>query len=384
MRVATEEGRVRRIDSDAPSAGFEHPAVDARQPAARQDQGIGSPELGVEYVRDYAPLFGDSAPMRAIRDIIEKVAGTRATILVRGESGVGKEVVARSIHAAGSHGPFVKVNCAALPSGLLESELFGHERGAFTGAHNRKLGKFELAANGTLFLDEVGELPPFLQAKLLHVLQDLEFSRVGGHQAITVRCRVVAATNRDLEAAMATGEFRDDLYYRLNVVEIRVPPLRDRLDEIPTVASAILSRLNAQYGRSFQLGPEHLDAFSRYDWPGNVREMENVLRRLVVLQSDPSADETLATLRRRARQPAVTHDGHQGARAVESGRGLAEIARRAAREAERQAIAEVLERVHWNRTEAARILQVSYKTLLSKMVECGLGGRTREPAPPGS
>jgi two-component system response regulator AtoC len=320
--------------------------------------------------------------MRAIKEIIEKVASTGAAILIRGESGVGKELVARSIHAAASPGPFVKVNCAALPSGLLESELFGHERGAFTGAHHRKLGKFELAAAGTIFLDEVGELPPVLQAKLLHVLQDLEFSRVGGHEPITVRCRVVAATNRDLEAAMRAREFREDLYYRLNVVEIRVPPLRERRDEIVPLASAILSRLNAEYGRSLQLRPEHLDAFTRYDWPGNVRELENVLRRMVVLQSDATTDATVAALRHRASPPATARDGVPEPPSADAGRGLAEIARRAARAAERQAIAEVLERVHWNRTEAARILQVSYKTLLSKITECGLGGRTREPAPP--
>jgi two-component system response regulator AtoC len=366
-----------KLESDGQSAGLGRLATDAGRPAARRGPGFARPDFGAEYVERYSPLFDDGARVRAIKEIIEKVAPTGATVLVRGESGVGKEVVARAIHAAGSRGPFVKVNCAALPSGLLESELFGHERGAFTGAHRRKLGTFEVACDGTIFLDEVGELPPSLQAKLLHVLQDLEFSRVGGHERIAVRCRVIAATNRDLEAAMAAGDFRDDLYYRLNVVEIRVPPLRERRDEIGPLVTAILTRLNAQYGRSLQLRPEDLDTLTRYNWPGNIREMENVLRRLVVLNSDPATDETLAALRGRSAQPAARREDAPHSQAVDSGHGLAEIARRAAREAERRAIVEVLKQVRWNRTEAARILQVSYKTLLTKMGECGLG-RTRE------
>ncbi|MGH7301999.1 MAG: sigma 54-interacting transcriptional regulator, partial [Candidatus Rokuibacteriota bacterium] len=173
--------------------------------------------------------------MRAIRSIIESIADTDTTVLIRGESGVGKDLIARAVHAASTRreGPFVKVNCAAIPQGLLESELFGHEKGAFTGAHRRKPGQFEYANKGTLYLDEIAELPLALQAKLLHVLQDFRFSRVGGHGTIAVEAQVIAATNRDLEEAMRRGEFREDLYYRLNVVEIRVPPLRERRDEIP-------------------------------------------------------------------------------------------------------------------------------------------------------
>src|SRR5262244_3332643 len=196
--------------------------------------------------------------MRAIRDVIENIADTDATVLIRGESGVGKDLVARAVHAASTRrdGPFVKVNCAAIPQDLLESQLFGHEKGAFTGAHRRKFGQFEYANKGTLFLDEIAELPLALQAKLLHVLQDFRFSRVGGHALIDVDARVIAATNRDLEASMERDLFREDLYYRLNVVEIRVPPLRERRDEIPALAAYFLAKFNAQYGRKKQLSPD--------------------------------------------------------------------------------------------------------------------------------
>src|SRR3989449_7537799 len=189
--------------------------------------------------------------MRAILTIIENMAAPDATVLIRGEGGVGKDLVARAIHAqsARRHGPFVKVNCAAIPSGLLESELFGHEKGAFTGAYRRKPGQFEYAQGGTIYLDEIAELPLGLQAKLLHVLQDFRFARVGGHGLIEVDARVIAATNRDLEDALTRGEFREDLYYRLNVVEIRIPPLRERKEEIPLLASWFLSRFNEQHAR---------------------------------------------------------------------------------------------------------------------------------------
>src|SRR5207245_3929880 len=191
---------------------------------------------------DRAPLLDGSRKMRAILTIIENIADTDATVLIQGESGVGKDLVARAIHAKSGRraGPFVKVNCAAIPPGLLESELFGHEKGAFTGAHRRKPGQFEYANTGTIYLDEIADLPLALQAKLLHVLQDLRFSRVGGHGMIEVDIRVVSATNRDLELALVRGEFREDLYYRLNVVEIRIPPLRERKEEILALAARFL------------------------------------------------------------------------------------------------------------------------------------------------
>jgi len=306
--------------------------------------------------------------MRAIGAIIENVADTDATVLIRGESGVGKDLVARAIHAASSRcrGPFVKVNCAAIPPGLLESEFFGHEKGAFTGAHQRKHGQFEYANRGTIYLDELAELPLALQAKLLHVLQDFQFSRVGGNQLLEVDTRVIAATNRDLEEAMARHEFREDLYYRLNVVEIKVPPLRERREEIPALASRLLARFNSQYGRQKQLMPETLTRLAEYPWLGNVRELENVIRRLVVLGDGEQAIEALVTPGRNG------HNGHCSAPRPVVAEGLREVGRRGAREAERKALLEVLDRVSWNRTEAARILRVSYKTILTKISEYGL------------
>jgi two-component system, NtrC family, response regulator AtoC len=323
----------------------------------------------------YRLLLDGSPQMRAIGTVIENVADTDATVMIRGESGVGKDLVARAVHAASSRrrGPFVKVNCAAIPLGLLESEFFGHEKGAFTGAHRRKHGQFEYANRGTIYLDELAELPPALQAKLLHVLQDFQFSRVGGHQLVEVDTRVVAATNRDLEAAMARGEFRQDLYYRLNVVEIKVPPLRERREEIPALASRFLARFNSQYGRQKQLMPETLAWLTEYSWPGNVRELENVIRRLVVLGDGERAIEALVTRGRNGQNGHNGHNGHFSApqpTVVEG--GLREVGRRGAREAERKALLEVLDRVLWNRAEAARILKVSYKTLLTKISECGL------------
>ena len=316
-----------------------------------------------------SPLLDGSRQMRAIRTVIENIADTDATVLICGESGVGKDLVAKAIHAASSrrHAPFVKVNCAAIPTELLESELFGYEKGAFTGAHRRKLGQFEYANKGTICLDEIAELPLALQAKLLHVLQDFRFSRVGGHEQLDVDMRVIAATNRNLEEAMASGEFRADLYYRLNVVEIRVPPLRERREEIPELAARFLARFNAQYGRQKQLTPEMLARLTRCTWSGNVRELENVMRRLVVLADGEEAIEALV---------ARDRNGHgwrgSAPRFTVADCGLREIGRRGAREAEGKALREVLERVSWNRAEAARILKVSYKTLLTKVSECGL------------
>jgi two-component system response regulator AtoC len=313
--------------------------------------------------------------MRSILTIIDNIADTDATVLVRGESGVGKDLVARAVHARSTrrHGPFVRVNCAAIPSGLLESELFGHEKGAFTGAVQRKLGRFEFANQGTIYLDEIGDLSLELQAKLLHVLQDFRFSRVGGHAMIEVDARVVAATNRDLETAMARLQFREDLYYRLNVVELRIPPLRERREEIPVLATWFLDRFNLQYGRQKRLAPETLSLLDEYLWPGNVRELENTVRRMVVLAD---GEQEFAALIAKSRQRGAPP------RLIPVGEGLREIARRAAREAERTALAEVLERVRGNRLAASRILRVSYKTMLNKITEYGLtvpSGRTRPP-----
>jgi two-component system response regulator AtoC len=318
-----------------------------------------------------APLFDGSPAMQVIGKIVDTVADTDATVLIRGESGVGKDLIARALHAASRRraGPFVKVNSAAIPGELLESELFGHERGAFTGADRRKPGQFEYANHGTLYLDEVAELPLPLQAKLLHVLQDFQFLRVGGDRTITVDTRVIAATNVDLDDAMARSRFRKDLYYRLNVVEIQVPPLRERREEIPVLAAWFVDKFNARYQRRARLTSRTLERLQSYRWPGNVRELENAMRRLVVFDD---AERALVGLDR-------DRPGLDGV-LVATSEGLREIARRGAREAERRALADVLERVRWNRAEASRILKVSYKTLLSKVVECGLAPPARRDA----
>jgi transcriptional regulator with PAS, ATPase and Fis domain len=324
---------------------------------------------------DDLPIFERSAAMRSIGTTIDHIADMDATVLVRGESGVGKDLVARAIHArsARRHGPFVRVNCAAIPSGLLESELFGYEKGAFTGAVRRKLGHFEYANQGTMYLDEIGDMSHELQAKLLHVLQDFRFTRVGGHTPVEVDARVIAATNRDLEKALSRLEFREDLYYRLNVVELRIPPLRERREEIPGLVAWFLGRFNAQYGRSKQLSPETLALLSEHPWWGNVRELENAIRRMVVLvDGEQEFAALVADGRRRCGTPEPFTPVSEG---------LREISRRASREAERTALAEVLERVRGNRLEASRILRVSYKTILNKITEYGLTRRNGDDHP---
>jgi len=309
--------------------------------------------------------------MRAIRTIIESIADTDTTVLIRGESGVGKDLIARAIHdtSARRTGPFIKVNCAAIPSALLESELFGHEKEAFAGAHRRKRGQFEYADKGTIYLDEVAEIPLALQEKLLHVLQDFRFSRLGGQTTAEVDTRVIASTNRDLEAAIARGEFREDLYYRLNVVEIHVPPLRERREEIPSLVAWFLAKFNAQYGRRKARSAEMIQRLQEYSWSGNVREVENAIRRLVVFEDGEQAVEALLG-RPRHSETAARHP--------EIAVSLRDIARRGAREAERKALAEVLDQVRWNRAEAARVLRISYKTLLNKIVEIGINNPSRD------
>jgi two-component system response regulator AtoC len=316
-----------------------------------------------------------SGKMQPIRDLVAKVAATNTTVLLRGESGVGKEVVARAIHKASPRATrqFLKVNCAALPGELLESELFGHEKGAFTGAYRQKPGKFEAADQGTLLLDEIGEMPLRLQAKLLHVLQDGEFSRVGGEKIIDTDVRLIAATNRDLEASMRSHQFREDLYYRLNVIEIRIPPLRERREEIPVLVDHFLRKFNVQYGRTVDVPVETLRAFADYQWPGNIRELENAVKRIVVLGSArPVHVEIVGNLNgaRPAARPGVI--ALEARPSPDAPISLKDIARQAARDAERVAIKEVLDRVHWNRAKAARLLQISYKALLYKIVQCGL------------
>lgn len=238
-------------------------------------------------------IIGHSEPMLKVFDIIRQVAKWNTTVLIRGESGTGKEVVANSIHfnSSCSNGPFLKLNCAALPDNLLESELFGHEKGSFSGAIGQRKGRFELANNGTLFLDEIGEISASFQAKLLRVLQEGEFERVGGSKTLSVNVRVIAATNRNLEEDVAQGNFREDLYYRLNVMPILMPPLRDRIEDIPELTSFLLKRLSEQQGgRPLEIKESALRILMKYNWPGNVRELENRLERAAIMSRDGIID----------------------------------------------------------------------------------------------
>jgi two-component system response regulator AtoC len=304
----------------------------------------------------------------------------------------------------------VKVNCAALPAELLESELFGHEKGAFTGAATTRIGKFEQANLGTIFLDEIGEMKPPLQAKLLHVLQDAEFTKLGSNKKINVDVRVVAATNRDLEAMMIRGQFREDLYYRLKVIEAMVPPLRERRDEISRLTEFFLAKYSQRYNRPVRaISDELRDKFRQYDWPGNVRELENFIKRFVILQDEqlvirelsrPRLTTNPAAAAPQGEVPPAYHAPAQAdapnvplldadddddddpadevdlpparAQAAPDGRRLADVAREAALTAERAVIADTLRQVHWNRRKAAQLLGVSYKTLLNKIKETGI------------
>jgi two-component system response regulator AtoC len=301
--------------------------------------------------------------------LLPQIADTNATVLLQGESGVGKGIVARLLHERSRRRerPFLRVNCAALPVELLEAELFGYERGAFTGAVRRKPGKFELADGGTLLLDAVADLPLPLQAKLLHALHDGEFARLGGEQDLKVDVRILAAVNQDLEPAVRRGSFRQDLFYRLNVISLPIPPLRERREELPALAEHFRVRYAREYARTVPpLSPATLARFAAYAWPGNVRELENLVKRIVLLGSEafvPAACPLPA--------PAPPAEAADPA-APRGPAGLKEVARRAAREAERELIRRTLEETRWNRAEAARRLRISYKALLYKIRDCGL------------
>jgi two-component system, NtrC family, response regulator AtoC len=310
-----------------------------------------------------------SPQMREVREIIGHAARVDVTVLVSGETGTGKDLVARAIHdlSARRTGPFIKVNCAAMPRELLESELFGHERGAFTGAHQLKIGKFESAHHGTIFLDEIGDLHPALQGKLLHVLQDGQFSRVGGRATIKVNVRVLAATNQNLDHAVADGRFREDLFYRLNVIQILVPPLRQRPEEIPVLAEYFVRRYSALYQHDgFKVPEDTMQRLMRHRFPGNVRELENMIKRMIVL-GDP--------LLTRSAFPDRAGRGMEDAasRPAETARvSLKDIGRKAAQAAEREAIIRTLEETHWNRVKAAKALSISYRAFLYKLKDAGL------------
>jgi two-component system response regulator AtoC len=310
--------------------------------------------------------IGNDEKMKAVRALVEKVAPTPSTVLITGESGTGKEVVARLLHSLSPNheGPFVAINIGGVPESLLESELFGHEKGAFTGAAERKPGMFELAASGTLFLDEIGDMPLHLQVKLLRVLQDRKVRRLGGTQPIPINARIIAATNRDLEAQLKEGRFREDLYYRLNVIRIEVPPLRGRRADIPALAGAFVEKLNRRMGRRVRgLDADALARLGAYSFPGNVRELENRIERAYILCSTDMIGA------RDLGEPFT-----QAPRAPRVGR---------LHDQERELIEKTLARHGGNRTHAAKELGISRRTLLNKIKEAGLErgaateGRTR-------
>jgi two-component system response regulator AtoC len=299
-----------------------------------------------------------------IKEIAKHVADTDVPVLVTGESGVGKEVLARYVHAHSSRHdkPFVKVNCAALPNELLESELFGYERGAFTGALNDKPGKFELADKGTLLLDEIGEMTPHLQAKLLHVLQDSEYTRLGGKRTIHVDARVLASTNINLEENVANGKFREDLYFRLNVIRVDIPPLRERREDIPVLCNYFLCRYRDRYKSTVdEISPSLMDSFLRYDWPGNVRQLENAIKRYLIL---PDMNMNLSELKE---QTQSTTSVPVPVKPKEDNMSLKDVGTRAAEQAEKELVLRVLEETSWNRKQAARRLNICYKALLNKL-----------------
>ena len=331
-------------------------------------------EVG-EVTREEGIFIYTSDKMQRIKEIIDQIANTDVTVLIQGESGVGKEVVARSIHLNSfrKERPFVKVNCAALPPDLLESELFGYEKGAFTGAYRQKQGRFELANGGTIFLDEISEMSLSLQGKLLQVLQDREFSRLGGKKDIRVDVRVLAATNKNIEEGIKNGRFREDLYYRLNVVNVTIPPLRERREEIPIFVEYFLDKFGKKYGRKVPpLSDTTMKAFSEHHWVGNVRELENVIQRLVVLGNEETIVEELTPV---PKEDPITEKKKKLVPPKKTWPSLREVHQEAIKKAESEMILKALEMTNWNRKKAADKLNISYKALLYKIKETSLDKR---------
>jgi two-component system response regulator HydG len=316
-------------------------------------------------------IVGQSAALRAVMDVVRQAAPSQATVLLLGESGTGKELFARALHdqSQRASGPFVPINCAALPESILESELFGYERGAFTGAVARKEGRVERASGGTLFLDEVGELQPSAQAKLLRVLQEGEIERLGGTQTIKVDCRLVAATNRDLAAAVKEGRFREDLFYRLNVIQVRLPALRDRSEDVPLLASHFLERAANKNGKPVRgLTEQALQALEAYQWPGNVRELENAIERAVVLSRGSEVDELdlPEQVRAASAQRGAAPPGTAAALGLD-GRSLSVPLGTPMEEIELRVIRETLRHTKGDKNLAAQLLGIAARTIYRKL-----------------
>ncbi|WIG97128.1 sigma-54 dependent transcriptional regulator [Myxococcus sp. SDU36] len=342
-------------------------------------------------VKARAAIIGDSSTIQEVYKIIDKVADTPSTVLITGESGTGKELIATALHGASSRRdkPFIKINCAAIPATLLESELFGYERGAFTGAVTSKPGRFELADEGTLFLDEIGEIPVEMQVKLLRALQEGEFERVGGIKTTRVDVRLVAATNRDLQAEIEAGRFRKDLYYRLAVVPISLPALRERRTDVPMLARHFVEKYNRRLNKKIEgIADDAMALLQGYAWPGNIRELENLIERVLLFADGPLI--TARDLPEPVRQGTSVQAGANLASAVASidvptGEvGLKDIVRMKAAELERDLIVKKLEETGGNVTRAARLLQISRKSLQTKMKEFGLRDTTPDGLEDGS
>jgi len=321
-------------------------------------------ELNKKY--NFNEIIGSSYPMRNVMGLISKIASSKATVLIQGESGTGKELVARAIHfnSDRSAKPFIKLNCAAIPENLLESELFGHEKGAFTGAHTRRLGRFELADGGTILLDEISEIPLHLQAKLLRVVQEREFERVGGEKSIKIDVRIIATTNKDLTQSIKKGEFREDLYYRLNVVPVFLPPLRKRPDDIIELTTFFIEKYCTENAMdSFKLSDESIDKMLKYPWPGNVRELENIIERSVVM----GAKEIImpGEIIDNMDISDLSAEQHDLINSDDFGFKIGTTVR----EMEKQLIFESLKANQWNKTKTARMLDISIRTLRNKLNE---------------
>src|SRR3974390_987574 len=353
---------------------FEKTELDAAMLKSRQKKQLAQENQALkdycDQVTEDLSFLAASPQMVRIRQQILQIAPVDVPVFICGESGVGKEVVSRMIHLRSKrrNQPFVKGNCAALPGELLESELFGFEQGAFTGAVGAKPGKFELANKGTIFLDEIAEMSVHLQAKLLHVLQDHQYSRLGGRHLIETDVRVLAATNVDVQEALKDGRFREDLYYRLNVLSINVPPLRERTTEIPLLFKHFLEKYSEKFGKSMQAPSKHLlDAAVRYPWPGNLRELETFVKRYVILQDDEGSLRELVEMSATRQRTSPREEPH-----VPREQGLKALVRGLKDEAAMEAIADALEKARWCRKDAAKMLGISYKALLYKMRQFNL------------
>lgn len=381
--VGTVVEAIRLGAHDYMTKPFEKTELDAAMLKSRQKKQLTQENQALreycEQITEDLSFLAASPQMVRIRQQILQIAPVDVPVFVCGESGVGKEVVARMIHLRSKrrNQAFVKVNCAALPGELLESELFGYEQGAFTGAVRAKPGKFEMANKGTIFLDEIAEMSTHLQAKLLHVLQDHQYSRLGGRHLVETDVRVLAATNVDVQEAMKTGKFREDLYYRLNVLSITVPPLRERTAEIPLLFRHFLQKYSEKFGKPV-VAPSKLllDAALNYPWPGNLRELENFVKRYVILEDDEGSLRELVEMCSTRQRSSPREEP-----APPKEQGLKALVRSLKAEAETEAIADALEKTRWCRKDAAKMLGISYKALLYKMREFNLDTpRTRKSA----